>query len=605
MPPARMLPPSKPASIASTPRQTPRTPGPAKWKVELPNVADSDATFGGCRSIEKCYDKGPQIGEGTYGEVFLATPKGNPTDKVALKKIRMDNEKEGFPITAIREIKLLKSLNHENVICLREIVRSQVHRVNGMKGSIYMVFDYMDHDLTGLMEREGHRFTVPQIKLYMKHLCNGLAHCHINGVVHRDLKASNLLINNEGHLKLADFGLARHTLTHLEHPKFTNRVITLWYRPPELLLGAEEYNTEIDMWSVGCIFAELLVGKPIFPGKDEMDQLEKIQAVMGCPNEHTLPGLSKLTWSGHLNPSRYKQNKLRQTLNRMAQANKKTLPDGALEFLEQLLVYDPKKRLSARDAAAHQFYYDHPPACHPKDLPKFQASHEMELKRLRHEREEAKKRQHPQHQQSSQQPDPKRQRHNPGPHAGQQGSYGGQARGVGGRGLPQAAPRAAYPVPPFDPSHRPGMAPAAAAAVGFPPGRHAGMPGAVPRGAVPGGPIQLPYAGPGRGAPVSSGGQQVTPAVGAPGYAAPGYAHASGYGGRGGRGAPTYPQGYTGGYTGGAAPGGNVGSGYGAYGGAAGHSQLQGGSGRGAAPRPNQPPFTASLERPAWNAQRR
>lgn len=125
MPPARMLPPSKSASLASTPRQTPRTPGPTKWKVELPNVADSDDTFGGCRSIEKCYDKGPQIGEGTYGEVFLATPKGSPTDKVALKKIRMDNEKEGFPITAIREIKLLKSLNHENVICLREIVRSQ------------------------------------------------------------------------------------------------------------------------------------------------------------------------------------------------------------------------------------------------------------------------------------------------------------------------------------------------------------------------------------------------------------------------------------------------------------------------------------------------
>ena len=125
MPSGRMLPPSKPASLASTPRQTPRTPGPAKWKVELPNVAESDDTFGGCRSIEKCYDKGPQIGEGTYGEVFLATPKGSPLDKVALKKIRMDNEKEGFPITAIREIKLLKSLNHENVICLREIVRSQ------------------------------------------------------------------------------------------------------------------------------------------------------------------------------------------------------------------------------------------------------------------------------------------------------------------------------------------------------------------------------------------------------------------------------------------------------------------------------------------------
>ena len=99
--------------------------GATKWKVELPSVAESDSIFGGCRSIEKYYDKGPQIGEGTYGEVFLATPKDDKNDKVALKKIRMDNEKEGFPITAIREIKLLKSLNHENVIRLREIVRSQ------------------------------------------------------------------------------------------------------------------------------------------------------------------------------------------------------------------------------------------------------------------------------------------------------------------------------------------------------------------------------------------------------------------------------------------------------------------------------------------------
>lgn len=599
MPPARVPQPARPASVASTPRTTPRTPGPSKWKVELPSVADSDDSFGGCRSIEKCYDKGQQIGEGTYGEVFLATPKGSPHDNVALKKIRMDNEKEGFPITAIREIKLLKALNHENVICLREIVRSQVHRVNGMKGSIYMVFDYMDHDLTGLMEREGHRFTVPQIKLYMKQLCSGLAHCHANGVVHRDLKASNLLINNEGQLKLADFGLARHTLTHLEHPKFTNRVITLWYRPPELLLGAEEYNTEIDMWSVGCIFAELLVGKPIFPGKDEMDQLEKIQAVMGCPNEHNMPGLSKLQWAGHLNPARYKQNKLRETLNRMARTNKKTLPDGALDFLEQLLVYDPKRRLSATDAAAHQFYYDKPPACDPKDLPKFQASHEMELKRIRHERDEQKKRQHPQQQQPSQQPDPKRQRHNPG-----QIPHGGQGRGAG-RGMPQAAGRAPYAVPTYDPSQRPGMAPpAAAAAAGFVPGRHPGLPGAVPRGAVPGGPMHPPYAGPGRAVPVSAAGQGGNPAAAAAYGGAQGYANPGGYGGRGGRGAAPYA--YGGAYGGNAGPpGGGSGGGYGAYGAAGGQNQLQQGAGRGA-PRPNAAAaYPPTIDRPAWNAQRR
>ena len=252
----------------------------------------------------------------------------------------------------------------------------------------------------------------------------------------------------------------------------------------------------------------------------------------------------------------------------------------------------------------HQFYYDQPAACTPKDLPKFQASHEMELKRIRHERDEAKKRQHPQHQQGSQQPDSKRQRHNPGAHVGQQGPYGGQGRGSGGRGMPQSAPRAAYPVPAFDPNHRPGMAPAAAAAAaGFAPGRHAGMPGAVPRGAVPGGPMQPPYAGPGRGAPVSSAGPQVTPVVGAPGYVASGYTNAGAYGGRGGRGAPPY--GYAGGYPGNVGPGNNVSGGYGNYGAAGGHSQAQGAAGRGTAPRPNQPPYPSTIDRPAWTAQRR
>ena len=254
----------------------------------------------------------------------------------------------------------------------------------------------------------------------------------------------------------------------------------------------------------------------------------------------------------------------------------------------------------------HQFYYDKPPACHPKDLPKFQASHEMELKRIRHERDEAKKRQQPQHQQGSQQPDPKRQRYNPGPHAGQQGAYGGQNRGAG-RGMAQGGPRAAYPVPPFDPSHRPGMAPPAAAAAGFPPGRHAGMPGAVPRGPVPGGPMQLPYSGPGRGMPVSSAGQAANPAVGAAAYGAQGYVNPAAYGGRGGRGgAPAYPPGFSGNYAGNVAPGGNVSGGYGAYGAAGGHNQLQGGAGRGGAPRPSQPPYQpTTIDRPAWTAQRR
>lgn len=229
----------------------------------------------GSRSIE-CFEKLEQIGEGTYGQVYMAREK-KTGEIVALKKIRMDNEKEGFPITAIREIKILKKLQHDNVIKLKEIVTSQGPEgdeqeklgvdSNKYKGNIYMVFEYMDHDLTGLADRPGLRFTIPQIKCYMKQLLTGLHYCHINQVLHRDIKGSNLLIDNEGNLKLADFGLAR-SFSGDHNANLTNRVITLWYRPPELLLGATKYGPAVDMWSVGCIFAELLYGKPILLGKN-------------------------------------------------------------------------------------------------------------------------------------------------------------------------------------------------------------------------------------------------------------------------------------------------------------------------------------------------
>ncbi|TKY57093.1 Cyclin-dependent kinase C-1 [Spatholobus suberectus] len=175
----------------------------------------------GSRSVD-CFEKLEQIGEGTYGFVSIC---------VLLKLY--------FPITAIREIKILKKLHHENVIKLKEIVTSpgtlfqelNVLYGNKYKGGIYMVFEYMDHDLTGLADRPGMRFTVPQIKCYMRQLLTGLHYCHVNQVLHRDIKGSNLLIDNEGNLKLADFGLAR-SFCNDQNANLTNRVITLWYRPP-------------------------------------------------------------------------------------------------------------------------------------------------------------------------------------------------------------------------------------------------------------------------------------------------------------------------------------------------------------------------------------
>nr|DAD29254.1 TPA_asm: hypothetical protein HUJ06_030722 [Nelumbo nucifera] len=294
----------------------------------------------GSRSVD-CFEKLEQIGEGTYGQVYMAR-EINTGEIVALKKIRMDNEREGFPITAIREIKILKKLHHENVIKLKEIVTSQGPEKdeqgrsdgNKYKGGIYMVFEYMDHDLTGLSDRPGMRFSVPQIKCYMRQLLTGLHYCHVNQVLHRDIKGSNLLIDNEGNLKLADFGLAR-SFSNDHNGHLTNRVITLWYRPPELLLGTTKYGPAVDMWSVGCIFAELLHGKPIFPGKDEPEQLNKIFELCGAPDEVNWPGVSKIPWYNNFKPTRPMKRRLREVFRHFDR--------HALELLERMLTLDPSQ----------------------------------------------------------------------------------------------------------------------------------------------------------------------------------------------------------------------------------------------------------------------
>ncbi|ESQ29781.1 hypothetical protein EUTSA_v10023419mg [Eutrema salsugineum] len=347
----------------------------------------------GSRSLD-CYEKLEQCGEGTYGLVYMA--KDIKTGEiVALKKIRMDNEREGFPITAIREIRILKKLHHENVIQLKEIVTSPDN--NKDEGGIYMVFEYMDHDLTGLADRSKLRFTVPQIKCYMKQLLTGLHYCHVNQVLHRDIKGSNLLIDNEGKLKLADFGLAR-SFSHDHSGNLTNRVITLWYRPPELLLGATKYGPAVDMWSVGCLFAELLNGKPILPGKTESEQLTKIYELCGSPDENNWPGVSKMPWYNPMKSSRPLKRRVRETFW--------SFDRHALELLEKMLVLDPSERISAKDALDAEYFWTDPLPCDPKSLPKYESSHEFQTKRkrqeMRHNEEAAKKRklQHPQQQQS-------------------------------------------------------------------------------------------------------------------------------------------------------------------------------------------------------------
>ncbi|VVB18070.1 unnamed protein product [Arabis nemorensis] len=332
--------------------------------------------FLGSRNVD-CFKKLQQIGEGTYGQVYKAK-EIETGEIVALKKIRMDDrEKEGmqvsellspigmkFPITAIREIKILSKLHHENVIRLKEIVVSSGQEEanqgetdnNKYKGGIYMVFEYMDHDLSGLVNRPRLKFTVPQIKCYMKQLLTGLHYCHVNRVLHRDIKGSNILIDNEGNLKLWDFGLAR---TFSQEPgNLTNQVIKLCYRPPELLLGARRYGPAIDIWSVGCIFAELLNGKPILPGRSEFGQLKKIYELCGSPDENNWPGVSELPWY-----SRYKSSR---PMKRSILETYKHFDGHALELLDQMLVLDPSQRISAKDALDSDYFWCGALPCEPK-----------------------------------------------------------------------------------------------------------------------------------------------------------------------------------------------------------------------------------------------
>ncbi|KAF7152306.1 hypothetical protein RHSIM_Rhsim01G0195900 [Rhododendron simsii] len=290
------------------------------------NIIDSPSW--GSRSVD-CFEKLEQIGEGTYGVSLAAFSCTVCTINIKYGLVNSShNHEELFPpppFTCDPPPVDMSSVH---------LATDPLPDGNKYKGGIYMVFEYMDHDLTGLADRPGMRFSVAQIKCYMRQLLTGLHYCHVNQVLHRDIKGSNLLIDNEGNLKLADFGLAR-SFSNDHNGNLTNRVITLWYRPPELLLGTTKYGPAVDMWSVGCIFAELLHGKPIFPGKDEPEQLNKIFDICGAPEESNWPGVSKIPWYNNFKPTRQLKRRLREVY--------KHFDRHALELLDRMLTLDPSQ----------------------------------------------------------------------------------------------------------------------------------------------------------------------------------------------------------------------------------------------------------------------
>ncbi|KAM0954315.1 putative protein-serine/threonine kinase CMGC-CDK-CRK7-CDK9 family [Dioscorea sansibarensis] len=355
------------------PRPNPRLSNPTKgvhgeqvaagWPAWLSAVA-GEAINGWTPRRADSFEKLDKIGQGTYSNVYKArdTLSGKI---VALKKVRFDNlEPESVKFMA-REILILRRLDHPNIVKLEGLVTSR------MSCSLYLVFEYMEHDLAGLAASPGIKFTEPQVKCYMKQLLLGLEHCHGRNVLHRDIKGSNLLLDNGGILKIADFGLASMFDPDHRHP-MTSRVVTLWYRPPELLLGATYYGVGVDLWSAGCILAELLAGKPIMPGRTEVEQLHKIFKLCGSPSEEYWKK-SKLPHATIFKPQ--------QPYKRCIQETFKDFPPSALPLIETLLAIDPAERQTASAALRSEFFRTEPLACEPSSLPQYPPSKEMDAKR--------------------------------------------------------------------------------------------------------------------------------------------------------------------------------------------------------------------------------
>ncbi|XP_014259084.1 cyclin-dependent kinase 2-like [Cimex lectularius] len=285
------------------------------------------------------YNKLEKIGEGTYGVVYKAI---NVVTKeiVALKKIRIDGDSEGIPSTSLREISLLKEIRHDKIVALLDILC-------GEDNSLFMCFEYMDEDLKTFMDDRKKKLPLCLVKSFLYQMLEAIAYCHSKGIVHRDLKPQNLLVNKRGCVKLADFGLARHFSAPLR--PYTHEIVTLWYRAPEILLGTKCYTATVDVWSLGCIFAELITLKPLFPGDSEIDQLFRIFRTLGTPNEEVWPGVTKLPDYKPLFPQWESQT----VDDYVCQLDK--LPK---HLLERLITYDPSKRISAKRALKHKFFKD-------------------------------------------------------------------------------------------------------------------------------------------------------------------------------------------------------------------------------------------------------
>ncbi|CAH1981228.1 unnamed protein product [Acanthoscelides obtectus] len=289
------------------------------------------ASVGDFTKIEK-------IGEGTYGVVYKGKNK-KTGELVAMKKIRLEKDDEGVPTTAIREISLLKELCHSNIVKLEDVMMDEQR--------LYLIFEFLSMDLKKYIDNLDTCMDPALVKSYLWQINEAILFCHSRRVLHRDLKPQNLLISPNGVIKVADFGLGRAFGVPVR--VYTHEVVTLWYRAPEVLLGSARYSCPVDIWSLGCIFAEMATSKPLFQGDSEIDQLFRIFRILRTPTEQLWPGVSNLREYKAIFP-RWTQYSLASQV--------KNLDEQGLDLLKEMLVYDPSKRISAKRIAEHPYFKD-------------------------------------------------------------------------------------------------------------------------------------------------------------------------------------------------------------------------------------------------------
>ena len=345
-----------------------------------------------CRNLKEYNIIKDPIGSGSYGTVFKAFYVGSQLyakehgipEIVALKLINTEEETQGFPITALREIMVMKKFNHKNILQLLEIVCDKKNANNKIKWDTYLVFEYMEHDLCTIISNRI-KYELSHIKFIFNELVLGLEYLHKNGVLHRDLKPSNILLNNKGGVKIGDFGLSRF-FANVPKKRYTNKVCTVCYRAPELLLGEENYSTEIDIWSLGCILLELLTGNIFFRASKEKEVFLLICQKCGTPDELNWPNVSSLPNYSELIPKSKYENKLQKKYY-------PNIDEVTLDLIKKMLTLNPKERITIEEIKKHPYLTTHEPKmCNAEDMPKIEEEmhylqYEEKMKKLNQEQQ--------------------------------------------------------------------------------------------------------------------------------------------------------------------------------------------------------------------------